>query len=82
MIKAYINSDGILEKYEPVTYNEVILDFDITDSLVIDEETKSIVRIQDSIQWKRRIDELLSIKDRAELENIELESLLWNKTQL
>lgn len=46
MIKAYLNQDGSLAKYEPQLFKEVVLDFDISDTLVSDEKTNEVVKLQ------------------------------------
>lgn len=76
-IKVFINIEtGQIEKYEPITYKEVIVDFDINDSLVIDDETWEIVKIQNSIQGKKRIEELQSRKELDDIEQQELKFLM------
>jgi len=76
-IKVFINIEtGQIEKYEPITYKEVIVDFDINDSLVIDDETWEIVKIQNSIQGKKMIEELQSRKELDDIEQQELKFLM------
>lgn len=75
MIKAYLNQDGSLAKYEPQTFKEVILDFDISDTLVNDEQTNEVVKLQDSTQGKRRVAELQSKKELDEFEKQEIKFL-------
>ncbi|HNG96899.1 MAG TPA: hypothetical protein PLW93_01355 [Candidatus Absconditabacterales bacterium] len=76
-IKVFINIEtGQIEKYEPITYKEVIVDFDINDSLVIDDETGEIVKIQNSIQGKKMIEELQSRKELDDIEQQELKFLM------
>lgn len=80
MIKVFIdNNTWEIAKYEPALYTEVLADFDINDSLVIDSETKEIVRIQDSTQGKKRIEELKWKKELTEDEKLELAFLTWEK---
>lgn len=76
MIKAYLNQDGSLAKYEPQIFKEVVLDFDISDTLIIDEKTDEVVKLQDSTQGKRRVAELQAKKELDEFEKAELEFLL------
>lgn len=76
-IKVFINIEtGQIEKYEPITYKEVIVDFDINGSLVIDDETWEIVKIQNSIQGKKMIEELQSRKELDDIEQQELKFLM------
>ncbi len=76
MIKAYLNKDGSLAKYEPYLFKEVVLDFEISDTLVNDEQTNEIVKLQDSTQGKRRVAELQAKKELDEFEKAELAFLL------
>lgn len=76
MIKAYLNQDGSLAKYEPQILKEVILDFDISDTLVNDEQTNEVVKLQDSTQGKKLIEELQSKKELDEAEKTQLAFLL------
>jgi hypothetical protein len=76
MIKAYLNQDGSLAKYEPQLFKEIVLDFDISDTLVSDEQTNEVVKLQDSTQGKRRVAELQAKKELDEAEKTQLEFLL------
>ena len=48
-------------KYEPVKYIEEIHNFDITDSVVVCKSTGNICKLQDSAQWKERLNKLKNI---------------------
>lgn len=77
MIKVFI--DPILneiKKYETVKYKEVIVDFDITDNIVIDEKTWDICLYEKSSQWLKRLEELSNQKELNDFEIAELEYLL------
>ena len=82
MIKVKINKSWIILSIEPVEYKEVILDFDITDNIVVCESTGNICKLQDSEQGKNRLIELQSEKEHSEFEKQELEflnqKLPWN----
>lgn len=72
-VEIYINVDtGLIEKYEQVKYKKIIADFEITDSLVKDDATWEIVKIQQSIQWQNRLKDLLSQKSRTAEEEQEV----------
>ena len=72
-VKVYINiHTGEIEKYEPVKYKEVIVDFDVSDSIVIDEKTWEICLYQKSSQWLRRLKELSKQKELNDIEKAEL----------
>ncbi len=80
MIKAYLNQDGSIAKYEPQTFKEVVLDFDISDTLVNDEQTNEVVKLQDSTQGKRRVTELQAKKELDEFEKAEYNFLTDKET--
>jgi hypothetical protein len=75
MIKLYLNSDGSIAKYKPVQHKEVIVDFDINDHIVVDEDTKEIVKYENSKQFSNRLYELSKESDLNEFEKNELEYL-------
>lgn len=76
MIKVFLWEDWLIKKYEPIEFSEVILNYNINDSMVIDDESKEIVRLQNSTQWKKRVEELQSKKELDEIEKAELAFLL------
>lgn len=78
MIKVFLWEDGLIKKYEPIEFSEVILNYNINDSMVIDDKSKEIVRLQNSTQWKKRVEELQSKKELDEFEKAELAYLIWD----
>ena len=75
MIKAYLNKDGSIAKYNQVEYKEVILDYDVYDDIVKDEKTNEIVLFRNSTQFKNKVLELESKKTLTEDEARELKHL-------
>lgn len=76
MIKVFLWEDGLIKKYEPIEFSEVILNYNINDSIVNDISTWEITKLQDSTQGKKRVEELQSKKELDEIEKAELEYLL------
>jgi len=76
MIKVFLWKDWLIKKYEPIEFNEVILNYNINDSIVNDISTWEITKLQDSTQGKKRVEELQSKKELDEIEKAELEFLL------
>ena len=75
MLKVYIDIEtNEIVKYEPVRYKEVIVDFEATDSLVL--ENWEIIKLQNSAQGKKRVAELEVKKELDEIEQAELKFLL------
>ncbi len=72
-VKVYIDTTtNEIVKYEPSPYKEVVVDYDINDTIVVDEKSWEIVKIQDSTQWQSRIEELKTKKELTEIEEHEL----------
>lgn len=78
MIKIFINADGSIAKREPAEHKEVYADFDVSDSIVIDEITWEITLYPNSKQWQDRLKGLRSKKDLNDLEKAELAYLIWD----
>ena len=60
MIKIFINADGSIAKREPAEHKEVYADFDVSDSIVIDEITWEITLYPNSKQWQDRLAYLIA----------------------
>lgn len=52
MIKIFLNKDWSIAKYEPIEFTEVIIDANITDNIVIDEDTWEVVKYENSSQYQ------------------------------
>lgn len=72
MIKVFLWEDWLIKKYEPIQFNETILNYNINDSIVTDISTWEIIKLQNSTQGKKRIEELQSKKELTEIEEHEL----------
>jgi len=52
MIKVFLNKDWSIAKYESIEFREVIIDAEVTDTIVVDKQTWEIVKYENSSQYK------------------------------
>lgn len=76
MIKVFLNQDGSIAKREPAKFKEVFVNLDITDTVVICDDTKEICNIKYSSQWKKELAEL-EAKDELEADEVWRYIFLW-----